>query len=245
MPRPSSSGLASRPSPPLRQTLEEAPGAGLADAAYTAIKEAIRSNRFEPGYHAGEVEIARQLGMSRTPVHQAMARLQEEGLVRIQPKRGILICGLSPAELADAYEIVVALEGAAAERLAGQEAASRGRTADALAALTDAMETALARNDLAGWAAADEAFHETLVAACGNTRLQRMAGTIADQLHRARMFTLKLRPVPADSAGQHRAIVDALRNGNAAAAREAAAAHRRSACSAILPLVEKLGLSRL
>ena len=245
MPRPPKSGSASPLSYRLGTTSEDTPGAGLANAAYTAIKEAIRSNRFEPGYHAGEVEIARQLGMSRTPVHQAMARLQEEGLVRIQPKRGILICGLSPAELADAYEIVVSLEGAAAERLAGQPVVSRRETADRLAALTDAMEAALQDNDLAGWAAADEEFHETLVVSCGNTRLRRMAGTIEDQLHRARMFTLKLRPLPVDSAGQHRAIVHALRGGDAAAAREAAAAHRRSACAAILPLVRKLGLSRL
>jgi DNA-binding GntR family transcriptional regulator len=245
MPRPSQSGPASLLSPRLGPSQQGTPEAGLADAAYAAIKEAIRSNRFEPGYHAGEVEIARQLGMSRTPVHQAMARLQEEGLVRIQPKRGILICGLSPAELADAYEIVVALEGAAAERLAGQPAGSRGATADTLAALTDAMEAALQDNDLTEWAAADEKFHETLVAACGNARLQRMAGTIEDQLHRARMFTLKLRPLPVDSAGQHRAIVDALRAGDTTAAREAAAGHRRSACAAILPLVRKLGLSRL
>ncbi len=245
MPHSSTTGLAaplsSRPSKPS----EETPGSGLAEAAYAAIKEAIRSNRFEPGYHAGEVEIARQLGMSRTPVHQAMARLQEEGLVRIQPKRGILICGLSPAELADAYEIVVALEGAAAERLARQPQPSRWAATDTLAALIDTMESALRASDLAGWAAADEEFHETLVAACGNTRLQRMAGTIADQLHRARMFTLKLRPLPVESAAQHRAIVDALRGGEATAAREAAAAHRRSACAQILPLVAKLGLSRL
>ena len=78
MPRPSPSGPASLLSPRLGPSQQGTPEAGLADAAYAAIKEAIRSNRFEPGYHAGEVEIARQLGMSRTPVHQAMARLQEE-----------------------------------------------------------------------------------------------------------------------------------------------------------------------
>src|SRR5690606_34581189 len=104
--------------PPLTTSGEGSAGdegsAGRVIAAYNAIKEAIRSNVFPPGYQAAENEIARQLGMSRTPVHEAMARLQEDGLVRILPKKGIIICALSPADIEDIYEIIIALEGAAA-----------------------------------------------------------------------------------------------------------------------------------
>ena len=76
MPRPPKSGSASPLSYRLGKTSEDTPGAGLANAAYTAIKEAIRSNRFEPGYHAGEVEIARQLGI---PCIVAASRIASRG----------------------------------------------------------------------------------------------------------------------------------------------------------------------
>ncbi|MFX6027673.1 GntR family transcriptional regulator, partial [Acinetobacter baumannii] len=79
------------------------------------MKEAIRESTFVPGYQASEQEIALRLGMSRTPVHEASIRLQEEGLVRIVPKRGILICALAPDDLREIYEVIIAIEAAAAE----------------------------------------------------------------------------------------------------------------------------------
>src|SRR3712207_8956203 len=59
----------------------------LVEGAYDALKEAIRNNVFAPGYQGSEQEIASRLGMSRTPVHEAVIRLQEEGLVRVLPDR--------------------------------------------------------------------------------------------------------------------------------------------------------------
>ena len=117
--------------------------AGRVIAAYNAIKEAIRSNVFPPGYQAAENEIARQLGMSRTPVHEAMARLQEDGLVRILPKKGIIICALSPADIEDIYEIIIALEGAAAARLARLPEGAREPVVAHLRSATDRMIQAL------------------------------------------------------------------------------------------------------
>nr|P70790.1 RecName: Full=Uncharacterized HTH-type transcriptional regulator in the TAR-I ttuE-ttuC' intergenic region; AltName: Full=ORFX [Agrobacterium vitis]AAB61626.1 unknown [Agrobacterium vitis] len=138
--------------------------AGRVSAAYHAIRNAIRTNVFPPGYQAAEIEIARQLGMSRTPVHEAMARLQEDGLVRILPKKGIIICALSPADIEEIYEVTIALEGAAASRLAMIDAPVKAEVVALLRDATEAMVAALERNDLPGWAAADERFHETLVA---------------------------------------------------------------------------------
>ncbi|MCY1666799.1 GntR family transcriptional regulator [Rhizobium sp. SL86] len=223
----------------------EPTSAGRVNAAYQAIKEAIRNNIFPPGYQAAEVDIARQLGMSRTPVHEAMARLQEDGLVRILPKKGILICALSPADIADIYEVIIALEGAAAQRLAGLPEDQRLSITDRLQTATDDMQNTLDRDDLAAWALADAQFHETLVEMSGNRRLMRMAGTVADQLHRARMFTLNLRPLPTTSAADHQAIIDAIGAGDADAASRAARKHRQHARDALLPLIEKLNLRNL
>lgn len=218
---------------------------GRVTSAYQAIRQAIRSNIFPPGYQAAEVEIARQLGMSRTPVHEAMARLQEDGLVKILPKKGIIIRALSAVDIEEIYEVTIALEGAAAARLARLPLELRQTVAEALRQATSAMETALSAEDLKGWAIADEQFHEILVAKCGNRRLMRMAGTVADQLHRARMFTLNLRPLPSASAKEHYAIISSIETGEAQQASRAARHHRQHACDQLLPLIAKLNLRNL
>src|SRR4051794_4094051 len=80
----------------------------LVDEAYQALKTAIRDNVFPPGHQAAEPEIARQLGMSRTPVHEAIIRLQEEGLVQVLPRRGILICPISGEDMREIYDVLIA-----------------------------------------------------------------------------------------------------------------------------------------
>ena len=90
----------------------------LVDDAYAAMKEAIRESHFAPGYQASAQEIALRLGMSRTPVHEASLKLQEEGLLRIVPKRGIVICALAPDDIRELYDVIIALEGRAAELVA-------------------------------------------------------------------------------------------------------------------------------
>src|SRR3712207_1973227 len=83
----------------------EAPS--LVDEAYQALKTAIRDNVFPPGHQAAEPEIARQLGMSRTPVHEAIIRLQEEGLVQVLPRRGVLICPVSADDIREIYDVLI------------------------------------------------------------------------------------------------------------------------------------------
>src|SRR6185295_19478301 len=90
----------------------------LVDDAYAALKAAIRQNEFPPGYQGSEQEIATRLGMSRTPVHEAVIRLQEEGLVRVLSRRGVGVCVLSVADMREIYDVIIALESTAAELLA-------------------------------------------------------------------------------------------------------------------------------
>src|SRR3954462_1444412 len=104
----------------------------LVDDAYAALKEAIRENTFPPGYQGSEQEIASRLGMSRTPVHEAIIRLQEEGLVRGLARRGVVVSPVGPEDMAEIYDVIIALESMAAELLAGLPADERSRIADAL-----------------------------------------------------------------------------------------------------------------
>lgn len=220
------------------------PRASLVDSAYAALKSAILNNTFPPGYQAAEIDVAAQLGMSRTPVHEAVIRLQEEGLVELLPRKGVVVRELSPSDIREIYELTIALEGMAAEVLALQpHSAGKKAILDRLDAETRAMESALARNDLDAWAAADDRFHKFLTSDCGNGRLSRVASTIRDQTHRTRLLTLRLRPLPQESAVEHDAIIAAIRNGDADGASRSAADHRRRASRMMIPLLEKLMVS--
>jgi DNA-binding GntR family transcriptional regulator len=228
-----------------KETEGQPPRASLVDGAYEALKEAIRNAVFAPGYQGSEGEIAAQLGMSRTPVHEAIIRLQEEGLVRVLPRRGVVVCAISPEDMREIYEVVVALETASAELIAEKPAPERGAIAEELAGVNALMAEALARDDLLSWAGADGRFHQLLVERAGNRRLSRMFASIMDQSHRARMLTLRLRPRPGVSVEEHAAVVEAIRQGNPHLARDSARAHRIRARDQILPLLSQLGMRHL
>jgi DNA-binding GntR family transcriptional regulator len=221
------------------------PEQGLADTAYRFLRKAILTNEIPVGYQATEVEIAARLNMSRTPVHEAMARLQEEGFVQILPRRGILVKGLTPADLLEIYDILIGLEGAAAERLALQSGDAIAEAVTVLEDLTADMEGALAAGDLNAWADADEAFHDTLVARCGNGRIRRLLATVSGQSHRARRLTLNMRPIPSQSAVEHRQIVAAIAAADSAAAGQAARTHRRCARDQLVPILRRVNFAAL
>jgi len=217
----------------------------LVDDAYSALKEAIRENAFPPGYQGSEQEIATRLGMSRTPVHEAVIRLQEEGLVRVMPRRGVVVCAISATDMREIYEVIIALESFAAELLAEKPESERLPVTEELESVNAQMEAALEADDLTAWARADERFHQLLIERCGNKRLARMFHTIMDQSHRARMLTLRLRPKPTGSVLEHRSIVQAIKQGVASEARERAKQHRARARDQLLPLLKQIGMRHL
>lgn len=215
------------------------------DDAYAAIKAAIFDGTFAPGYQASAQEIALRLGVSRTPVHEAVLKLQEEGLVRILPKRGIVICALAPDDIREIYDVMIAIEGRAAELAAGRPAGARAEIAAGLAEATQRMATALAAGDVRAWGEADDAFHRALVESAANGRIIRIARTVGDQMHRARMLTLNLRGNLGASSSEHEAIIAAIRDGDGAAADAAARRHRQRTQAELLPLLEAWGLKHL
>jgi DNA-binding GntR family transcriptional regulator len=217
----------------------------LVEDAYKALKDAIRNNVFPPGYQGSEQEIALRLGMSRTPVHEAIIRLQEDGLVRVLSKRGVTVCPLAPEDIREIYEVIIAIEAMAAELLAALPDEERQLVADELEEATSDMEQALRDDDLLAWAAADDLFHRTLVERCGNSRIRRIAQTVTDQAHRARMLTLKLRSKPTGSIAAHRDIIAAIRKGKAAEAHQQARQHRISARDELIPLIVRVGIKHL
>ncbi|MEZ2127026.1 MULTISPECIES: GntR family transcriptional regulator [unclassified Sinorhizobium] len=211
----------------------------LVEDAYRALKASILDGTLPAGYQAVEHRIADQLNMSRTPVHEAVIRLQHEGLVQVLPRRGVRVLPISAADMAEVYQLLVAMEGMAAILLA-QKLLRSGETVRKMEDATDEMERALRAEDLLRWAQADDQFHRLLVNECGNARLARVAATMVDQAQRARAVTLRFRPLPHASTEEHRRLTAAIRAGDAVGAREAAESHRARASNEIIRAIERL-----
>jgi DNA-binding GntR family transcriptional regulator len=214
-----------------------------AHVAYTKIKQRILDNDYAPGIAVLEQALADDLGLSRTPIREALVRLEQEGLVQVVPRHGMKVLPLSPKDMREIYEIMISLELTATDLLAKRRP-SKEEIAPLMQACDD-MEAALERDDLRAWASADERFHFSLVELCGNRRLAAMVMGVWEQSHRARMFTLRLRPKPVDSTREHRDVVNAILAGDAVRARRLYRDHREKASNGMVAIIEQFGLTRL
>jgi DNA-binding GntR family transcriptional regulator len=172
-----------------------------------------------------EEQLARALGMSRTPVREALVRLAQEDLVEIVPRRGMRVKPFTMRDLREIDEVLACLEVQAAERLATRRPTDEER--DALQAAIDGMDAALQAEDMEAWAEADFRFHTLLIEFCGNAHLTRTAKLFLDKAHRARLATLPYRKAPVYSNSNHAAVVEAIKRGDAQTAREIHLAHKR------------------
>lgn len=213
------------------------------DDAYERLKAEILANRLPAGFQATEPEIAERLKMSRTPVREALIRLQGEGLVELIPRRGARVLPVAPNDMRDIYQLLTILEPESAATVA--RAGVNRRQLAALERATDEMERALDDEDLDRWAAADDRFHRLLLACNPNDRLTAFVTTLFDQAHRARMVTLRLRNVPRKSTREHRAILKAIQAGDAAKAQKLFRAHRERAAQELVAALERTRLVQL
>ncbi|WP_457637974.1 GntR family transcriptional regulator [Oceanithermus sp.] len=189
-------------------------------AAYEKLKQLIVSGNLQPGERLSEPALAEALGVSRTPVREALQRLAQEGLVEMRPGRGAWVRVLKPREVAEVYEVRALIEGEAARR-----AAERSNEAD-LARLEVALDE-LEQADPADYAAqiaADARFHALLVAASGNRVLEQVFHDLDAALALTRQFSRDFNQTP-QTRQQHRAITAAIARGDAEAARAAAVLH--------------------
>jgi DNA-binding GntR family transcriptional regulator len=139
----------------------------LREQALEALRAAITSGQYRPGDHLGEVELAKQLGVSRGTVRQALRHLQQEGLVIAGNRSMLRVNNLSALEVGELFRVRAALEGLAVRQLmASQDAATSARELrDALSRLADAD------GDFAGRVEADLSFHLRLCQLSGNSML--------------------------------------------------------------------------
>jgi DNA-binding GntR family transcriptional regulator len=197
----------------------------LVDDAYATLRRRIVENHYAGGQSVLEAQLALELGMSRTPIREALARLEAEGWVAILPRRGMRVRPLTARYVREVNEVLASLEAQAAERLASR------RPGPAEIAILDSaiagMDDALAREDMNAWAAADYRFHAAIIDLCGNSILADTARRFLDQAHRFRLLTLAHRGKPVYSNANHAAVVEAIRRGDAETASEIHWSHKR------------------
>ncbi|MBN9536675.1 MAG: GntR family transcriptional regulator [Reyranella sp.] len=155
--------------------------ATLSDDAYGAVRTMLLDpTRFAPGSKISVEEMARELGVSRSPVWSAISRLEAEGLVRVEPRRGVFRIGFDPDKLRTLFETREALESfaarLAAERMTEQEF---DETAQHLAA----QRAALKKKNVDDYSTATIAFHEAITASARNPMIARLLSSIYDQVH--------------------------------------------------------------
>ncbi len=217
--------------------------ASRVDEAYATLRRRILDNVYPPGHQVLEGELADELGISRTPVREVMVRLAHEGLVEVVPRHGLRVLPVSATDMAEIYLVLTALESAAAELLASR------RPSDAeLKPMVDAtrdMARALKADDLDAWASADARFHQQLIDLTGNRTLKDAVQRLGDRVHRARLFTLRLRPKPTNSTREHTQLLERIRAGDAPGAVQINREHRQRASRELLAIFEHYRLLQI
>jgi GntR family transcriptional regulator, rspAB operon transcriptional repressor len=202
----------------------------LTEIAYRRIKEEILDNHLRPGEPIETDRFVRELGLSRTPVREAVLRLEKEGFIDIRPRMGTFVSHLDLRQIQEMYQVRRTLEGLAAREAAGVAAAAR------LAALEKELKSydTGPRADLEAISAAGEEVHQLILECCQNRVLAGMISSLHDHFRRFRSLSLHIREKVLSSHQEHLAILLALQRGDGEAAENLIHAHFDHAARALL-----------
>ncbi len=189
--------------PPVRETVSE--------AAYRRLREAILNGQISMGSRINELELAGAWNVSRTPIRDALRRLEAEGLVQAVPGRGVVVPGLSPADVDELYELREVLEGRAARRAAERSTAEFHAR---LNTLIKAFGSALKQGDFDQMVAIDADLHADIAAMSGNGRLERAIETIRAQVQQVRFRSIRMNGRAAKSFREMAKLTAAMRARN-------------------------------
>jgi DNA-binding GntR family transcriptional regulator len=201
------------PAPPVGvDSREPRNSSSLTGLAYETLKEEILSTRLRPGEAVPTERLTATLGVGRTPIREAVLRLEKEGLVEIRPRMGTFVSALNLREIREMYEVRRTLEGLAARRASRH--ASADRLADAergLGPYRGADPATLRAEDYAGMQEAGQALHRLIVDTCQNEVLARLIRSLQDHFRRFRSLSRTLPQKLLTSHAQHLEILEALK----------------------------------
>ena len=207
----------------------------LADTVYEALRRAIVEHEFDAGEPLTEHDLCRRFGTSRTPVREALAKLERDRLVQVVPKKGAFVRTVSADEIRELYQLREALEGLAVrlaaprverEDLAGFEARFR------------AMKAHGTRATYAEVRALGEEFHTYLIKQAGNAKLLELLEQIREQVRSVWNMSIMAPRRAQGLVREHLALVDALKRGDARRAERCMVAHVRRVRDTIFRLLD-------
>jgi DNA-binding GntR family transcriptional regulator len=189
---------------------------------YEHLKLEILSGNLEAGTRLAEIPLSERLGVSRTPVREAVQRLLQDGLVLVEAGKGAKVRGISSAEIEEIYAVREVLDG-----LAARLAAENRKTADlkAMNAALSVLENAVP-HDYATQVSADLEFHRSVAAASGNSTLEQTLAALAQQVARVKLLTREYNQNHVTHAAHH-TILTAIEHKDPEAAELAAREHVR------------------
>ncbi|MGI6550907.1 MAG: GntR family transcriptional regulator [Syntrophomonadales bacterium] len=211
----------------------------LRELVFEALRDAIIKGILKPGERLMEVQLAEELGVSRTPVREAIRKLELEDLVVMIPRKGAYISGISMKDIADVFEVRAAVEalaaGLAAERITDEELEELERILVKKAEIIEA-------NDLDRLVEIDTQFHECLYQASRNAKLVQIINNLSEQIHRFRSTSLASPGRMKEALEEHRKIVEAISERNIALAQSLAQEHIENAENRMLEAIQKNGM---
>lgn len=192
----------------------------VGEIVYTKLRSAIVSGYFHPGSRLFEQELAREMGVSRTPVREALKRLELERLVTTHPHKGTVVTEFSLEEILEFYKVRACLEGLAAKLVA-----EKGVDTQSLEAyLREAREKARAE-DIEGIAEMNNRFHMLLYEMSGNRFLRQMLEDLSNYVTLARISAWSVPGRSAETLEEHEAIIRAIKERRAEDAQNLAVKH--------------------
>lgn len=214
----------------------------ITDVVYATIRQNILQRRFAAGERIHVDDLAKQLAVSRTPVREALNLLSAEGLVDIVPRSGTFIAHLSPQDVKEVFDLRIALEGLAAERVA-----ERGLSGDEIQELREILSHvhtgATVEERTLNHAEMNRAFHNSIVQISGNKKLALIYSSL--NAHTMMAFIHYASPTWSErwdiEVREHQRVFDALIARDPAAAREAMEAHLRRGRDSLIADMEEAG----
>ncbi len=208
----------------------------LREAVCETLRDAIRKGILEPGERLMEVQLADELGISRTPVREAIRKLEQEGYVIMMPRRGTYVSDISTGDVKEIFEIRSALEslaaGLAARRIEPDEL-------ETLQNLLIEIEGYIAKNDIEKIVETDIKFHGLLYKVSRNERLVNIINNLKEQLARFRTLSMSYPGRLQETLEEHSEMVEAIANGDVSAARDAAEHHMERAEKTYLKAIRR------
>jgi len=207
----------------------------LREIVFEAIREAIIGGTLKPGERLMEIQLAEEMGVSRTPVREAIRKLELEGFVVMIPRKGAYVAGLSMKDIADVFEIRAALEGMAAglaaERITEEEL-------EELERLLVKIGECIQSDDLNAVIEQDTEFHDVLFRATRNERLVQIVSNLREQIQRYRTASLSSPGRMKLALEEHKQIVEALSERDVEKAQRLAREHIENAENSMLEVFE-------